>query len=131
MGDRVFIARQDTLEAVQRNTDGEILPALWIAEYKLHGENSYVFRDADVLARMYRSTAAVNDPQINGEALEFVLTHPGAASLSDWLARFSDARAAGQDLFTGLETAAELAENRAAMTALSASETAKIGRAHV
>ena len=124
MGDRVFIARQDTLEAVQRNTDGEILPALWIAEYKLHGENSYVFRDADVLARMYRSTAAVNDPQINGEALEFVLTHPGAASLSDWLARFSDARAAGQDLFTGLETAAELAENRAAMTALSASETA-------
>jgi len=112
------------LEAVQRNTDGEILPALWIAEYKLHGENSYVFRDADVLARMYRSTAAVNDPQINGEALEFVLTHPGAASLSDWLARFSDARAAGQDLFTGLETAAELAENRAAMTALSASETA-------
>ncbi|MCI8868301.1 MAG: hypothetical protein HFE61_09285, partial [Anaerotignum sp.] len=124
MGDRVFIARQDTLEAVQRNTDGEILPALWIAEYKLHGENSYVFRDADVLARMYRSTAAVNDPQINGEALEFVLTHPGAASLSDWLVRFSDARAAGQDLFTGLETAAELAENRAAMTALSASETA-------
>ena len=108
MGDRVFIARQDTLEGVRGNTDGEILPALWIAEYKLHGENSYVFRDADVLARMYRSTAAVNDPQINGEALEFVLTHPGAASLSDWLARFSDARAAGQDLFTGLETAAEM-----------------------
>jgi len=32
MGDRVFIARQDTLEAVQRNTDGEILPALWISD---------------------------------------------------------------------------------------------------
>lgn len=133
---KVFIARQDTLEAVrdtleavrdtleavQGNTDGEILPAVWIAEYKLHGENSYVFRDADVLARMYKSTAAVNDPQINGEALEFVLTHPGAASLSDWLMRLSDTRAEGQALFAGIETAEQLAGNAGAMAAVVQSE---------
>lgn len=131
MGEKVFIARQDTLEDVQAkagnihtNTDGEILPALWIAEYKLHGEKSYVFRDADIWERMCKSTAAVNDTQINGEALEFVLTHPEKASLSDWLMRLSDTRADGQALFAGIETAAQLAGNAAAMAAIVQSETA-------
>lgn len=112
------------VKAVQASLDGEALPPLWIAEYKLHGENCYVFRDADVLARMYKSTAAVNDPVINGEALEFVLKNPGKASLSDWLKRLSDTRANGASLFSGVETAAQLAAKSSAMTAVAGSRTA-------
>ena len=133
---KTFIAEQGTsleikalceeIKAAIRSEEGKggsVIP-MYIAAYKMYGKKSYAYNDADIWDALCKSTEAVNDKEINGEALEYVLTHPGTASLSDWLARFSDTRAAGQDLFTGLETAAELAENRAAMTALSASETA-------
>lgn len=54
MNEPIFIARQDTLEQ-------EILPAHWLAQYKLFGEESYTFQDKEIWKKLCMSSAAAND----------------------------------------------------------------------
>ena len=50
MNEPIFIARQDTLEQ-------EILPAHWLAQYKLFGEESYTFQDKGIWKKLCMSSA--------------------------------------------------------------------------
>ncbi len=117
MAGEIFIARQDTLEK-------EILPAAWIAEYKMHGEESYVFNDPAVWARLCMSAAAVNDPKISGEALEYVLTHPETCDFSAWLMQIGDLTEEERMVFAEITTAEQLAADAAAVAVVAESETA-------
>ena len=120
MGDLIFIARQDTLEDVQ--IDG------WLNDYKLHGEDSFVFNMPKYWEKMCLSPQAANDRRVNGDALEYVLTVAapgGTATLPEWMALLCDtAEQAAAGLYAGLLTAEQLAQSSVAMAAVSNSETA-------
>ena len=123
------------------------LPALWILEYKLMGKEGYAYNDITVRAEMFQSSSAINDLQINGESLEFVLTETsieGLMTFSDWLKTVFDL-VEYHDLFENIETIeqvvndaqimacietsptarAAIAGSRAAMTAIASSQVAK------
>ena len=121
MGRFLEIAQQGTLT-------NEIIPAQWVNDYKLHGENSFVFNTPDLWHKMCIHPYTVNDRRVNGDALEYVLTvaAPGGTfSLSNWMALLCDtAEQAAAGLYAGLETADQLAQSSAAMAAVSISETA-------
>ena len=119
--DVIFIARQNTLE-------NEIIPAQWVNDYKLHGENSFVFNTPDLWHKMCIHPYTVNDRRVNGDALEYVLAEyiPGGTySLSNWMALLCDtAEEAEAGLYAGVVTADDLARSSAAMAAVANSETA-------
>ena len=121
MSNPIFIARQDTL-------DEKIIPAQLLNDYKLHGEYSFVFHTPELWHKMCTHAYAANDQKVNGDALEYVLTKAaptGSYSLSNWMALLCDtAEQAAQGLYTGIETAGQLAQSSAAMAAVSNSETA-------
>ena len=60
----------------------ETLPALWIAEYKARGKKGYAYNNINVRAKMFQSSSAINDLEINGESLEFILTETSMELMS-------------------------------------------------
>ena len=78
MNEPIFIARQDTLEQ-------EILPAHWLAQYKLFGEESYTFQDKEIWKKLCMSSAAANDRDMHAEALEEMLTTFYAEHTGIWM----------------------------------------------
>lgn len=78
MNEPIFIARQDTLEQ-------EILPAHWLAQYKLFGEESYTFQDKEIWKKLCMSSAAANDRDMHAEALEEMLTTFSAEHTGKWM----------------------------------------------
>ena len=108
MSEPIFIARQDTLEQ-------EILPAHWLAQYKLFGEESYTFQDKEIWKKLCMSSAAANDRDIHAEALEEMLTTFSAEHTGKWMLLVYGTDAAALE---GLATMAAIAANGTAMGAI-------------
>ena len=108
MSNPIFIARQDTLEQ-------EILPAHWLAQYKLFGEESYTFQDKEIWKKLCMSSAAANDRDIHAEALEEMLTTFSAEHTGKWMLLVYGTNAAALE---GLATMAAIAANGTAMGAI-------------
>ena len=108
MNEPIFIARQDTLEQ-------EILPAHWLAQYKLFGEESYTFQDKGIWKKLCMSSAAANDRDIHAEALEEMLTTFSAEHTGKWMLTVYGMDAAALE---GLATMAAIAANGTAMGAI-------------
>lgn len=108
MNEPIFIARQDTLEQ-------EILPAHWLAQYKLFGEESYTFQDKGIWKKLCMSSAAANDRDIHAEALEEMLTTFSAEHTGKWMLLVYGTDAAALE---GLATMAAIAANGTAMGAV-------------
>ena len=108
MNEAIFIARQDTLEQ-------EILPAHWLAQYKLFGEESYTFQDKGIWKKLCMSSAAANDRDIHAEALEEMLTTFSAEHTGKWMLLVYGMDAAALE---GLATMAAIAESGTAMGAV-------------
>ena len=108
MSEPIFIARQDTLEQ-------EILPAHWLAQYKLFGEESYTFQDKGIWKKLCMSSAAANDRDIHAEALEEMLTTFSAEHTGKWMLLVYGMDAAALE---GLATMAAIAANGTAMGAI-------------
>lgn len=114
MSNPIFIARQDTLEQ-------EILPAHWLSQYKLFGEESYTFQDKEIWKKFCMSRAAANDRDMHAEALEEMLTTFSAEHTGKWMLTVYGMDAA---VLEGLASMAAVAGNGTAMTAVAASATA-------
>ena len=108
MSNPIFIARQDTLEQ-------EILPAHWLAQYKLFGEESYTFQDKGIWKKLCMSSAAANDRDMHAEALEEMLTTFSAEHTGKWMLLVYGTNAAALE---GLATMAAIAANGTAMGAV-------------
>ena len=108
MNEAIFIARQDTLEQ-------EILPAHWLAQYKLFGEESYTFQDKEIWKKLCMSSAAANDRDMHAEALEEMLTTFSAEHTGKWMLTVYGMDAA---VLEGLATMAAIAANGTAMGAV-------------
>lgn len=108
MNEAIFIARQDTLEQ-------EILPAHWLAQYKLFGEESYTFQNKEIWKKLCMSSAAANDRDMHAEALEEMLTTFSAEHTGKWMLTVYGMDAA---VLEGLATMAAIAANGTAMGAI-------------
>ena len=108
MNEPIFIARQDTLEQ-------EILPAHWLSQYKLFGEESYTFQDKEIWKKLCMSSAAANDRDMHAEALEEMLTTFSAEHTGKWMLTVYGMDAA---VLEGLATMAAIAANGTAMAAV-------------
>lgn len=108
MSNPIFIARQDTLEQ-------EILPAHWLSQYKLFGEESYTFQDKEIWKKLCMSRAAANDRDMHAEALEEMLTTFSAEHTGKWMLTVYGMDAA---VLEGLATMAAVAGNGTAMAAV-------------
>ena len=108
MSEPIFIARQDTLEQ-------EILPAHWLAQYKLFGEESYTFQNKEIWKKLCMSSAAANDRDMHAEALEEMLTTFSAEHTGKWMLLVYGMDAAALE---GLATMAAIAANGTAMGAI-------------
>ena len=108
MSEPIFIARQDTLEQ-------EILPAHWLAQYKLFGEESYTFQDKGIWKKLCMSRAAANDRDMHAEALEEMLTTFSAEHTGKWMLTVYGMDAA---VLEGLASMAAIAANGTAMGAI-------------
>ena len=108
MSNPIFIARQDTLEQ-------EILPAHWLSQYKLFGEESYTFQDKEIWKRLCMSRAAANDRDMHAEALEEMLTTFSAEHTGKWMLTVYGMDAA---VLEGLASMAAIAANGTAMAAV-------------
>ena len=108
MNEPIFIARQDTLEQ-------EILPAHWLAQYKLFGEGSYTFQDKEIWKKLCMSRAAANDRDMHAEALEEMLTTFSAEHTGKWMLTVYGMDAA---VLEGLASMAAIAANGTAMAAV-------------
>ena len=108
MNEPIFIARQDTLEQ-------EILPAHWLSQYKLFGEESYTFQDKGIWKKLCMSSAAANDRDIHAEALEEMLTTFSAEHTGKWMLLVYGMDAAALE---GLATMAAIAASGTAMGAI-------------
>ena len=108
MNEPIFIARQDTLEQ-------EILPAHWLAQYKLFGEESYTFQNKEIWKKLCMSSAAANDRDMHAEALEEMLTTFSAEHTGKWMLLVYGTDAAALE---GLATMAAIAANGTAMAAV-------------
>ena len=110
MNEPIFIARQDTLEQ-------EILPAHWLSQYKLFGEESYTFQDKEIWKKLCMSSAAANDRDMHAEALEEMLTTFSAEHTGKWMLTVYGMDAA---VLEGLASMAAVAGNGTAMAAVAA-----------
>ena len=108
MNEPIFIARQDTLEQ-------EILPAHWLSQYKLFGEESYTFQDKEIWKKLCMSSAAANDRDMHAEALEEMLTTFSAEHTGKWMLTVYGMDAA---VLEGLASMAAIAANGTAMAAV-------------
>ena len=108
MNEPIFIARQDTLEQ-------EILPAHWLGQYKLFGEESYTFQDKEIWKKLCMSSAAANDRDMHAEALEEMLTTFSAEHTGKWMLTVYGMDAA---VLEGLASMAAIAANGTAMAAV-------------
>ena len=108
MSEPIFIARQDTLEQ-------EILPAHWLSQYKLFGEESYTFQNKGIWKKLCMSSAAANDRDMHAEALEEMLTTFSAEHTGKWMLTVYGMDAA---VLEGLASMAAIAANGTAMAAI-------------
>ena len=116
------------IEAIPMLINGDFLNApldvkMHLADYKMYGEDSYVFQQKELLHGLYECTyLSMNDRRINGEALEYLIKnnkHIGEALI----AVFDLER---KDVFKSLRTMQAVLASSTAMQAVLASSTAII-----
>ena len=102
-----------------------------LADYKMHGEKSYVFQIKDLLYGVYECTyLSMNDLDINGEALEYLIKnnkHIGKALASIYGIKNTQTLLSLptiQAVVNDSTAMAAIAENLTAMTAVAASSAA-------
>ena len=92
-----------------------------LTDYKMHGKKSYVFQIKDLLHGIYECTyISMNDQDINGEALEYLLKNNKHAG--ETLTQIFDL--GRKDEFKTLRTMQAVASSSTAMQAVLASSTA-------
>ena len=92
-----------------------------LADYKMHGKKSYVFQIKDLLHGIYECTyISMNDQDINGEALEYLLKNNKHAG--ETLTQIFDL--GRKDEFKTLRTMQAVASSSTAMQAVVSSSTA-------
>ena len=114
------------IEAIPMLINGDFLNApldvkMHLADYKMHGKKSYVFQIKDLLHGIYECTyISMNDQDINGEALEYLLKNNKHAG--EMLTQIVDL--GRKDEFKTLRAMTAVANSSTAMTAITNSETA-------
>ena len=92
-----------------------------LADYKMHGKKSYVFQIKDLLHGIYECTyISLNDQDINGEALEYLLKNNKHAG--ETLTQIFDL--GRKDEFKTLRTMQAVVSSSTAMQAVASSSTA-------
>ena len=114
------------VEAIPMLINGDFLNApldvkMHLEDYKLYGEDSYVFQQKELLHGLYECTyLSMNDKELSTEALEYLLKnnkHIGKA--------LSDVYGIGRkDILSSLSTMTAVANSSTAMTAVANSSTA-------
>ena len=114
------------VEAIPMLINGDFLNApldvkLHLADYKMYGEDSYVFQQKELLHGLYECTyLSMNDRRINGETLDYFAKnnkHIGEALI----AIFDLGR---KDVIRSLRTMTTVSNSTTAMTAILNSQTA-------
>lgn len=67
------MAWDEIKQSVNSYLDVPLNHIIWLNEYKTYGEDSYVFRDKDILNELYLSKCALNDTYIYQNALSYIV----------------------------------------------------------
>ena len=114
------------VEAIPMLINGDFLNApldvnLPLADYKMYGEDSYVFQQKELLYGLYECMyLSMNDRRINGEALEYLAKNN--KHIGEVLTAVFDL--GSKDVLKTLRNMQEVANSETAMTAVTNSETA-------
>ena len=114
------------VEAIPMLINGDFLNApldvkMHLADYKMYGEDSYVFQQKELLHGLYECTyLSMNDRRINGEALEYLAKNN--KHIGEVLTAVFDL--GSKDVLKTLRNMQEVANSETAMTAVTNSETA-------
>lgn len=82
------------------------IPA-WINDYKIWGEDSYVFNIPEMLDAVYLSEEGVNDKVINSDGLEYAINNGGTA-FNTWLRGIASTKDQADTLYSDILTPEEL-----------------------
>ena len=114
------------VEAIPMLINGDFLNApldvkMHLADYKMYGEDSYVFQQKELLHGLYECTyLSMNDRRINGEAFEYLLKNN--KHIGEVLTAVFDL--GSKDVLKTLRNMQEVANSQTAMTAVLNSQTA-------
>ena len=114
------------VEAIPMLINGDFLNApldvkMHLADYKMYGEDSYVFQQKELLYGLYECMyLSMNDRRINGEALEYLAKNN--KHIGEVLTAVFDL--GSKDVLKTLRNMQEVANSETAMTAVTNSETA-------
>ena len=114
------------VEAIPMLINGDFLNApldvkMHLADYKMYGEDSYVFQQKELLHGLYECTyLSMNDRRINGEAFEYLLKNN--KHIGEVLTAVFDL--GSKDVLKTLRNMQEVANSETAMTAVLNSQTA-------
>ena len=114
------------VEAIPMLINGDFLNApldvkMHLADYKMYGEDSYVFQQKELLHGLYECTyLSMNDRRINGEALEYLAKNN--KHIGEVLTAVFDL--GSKDVLKTLRNMQEVANSETAMTAVLNSQTA-------
>ena len=114
------------VEAIPMLINGDFLNApldvkMHLADYKMYGEDSYVFQQKELLHGLYECTyLSMNDRRINGEALEYLAKNN--KHIGEVLTAVFDL--GSKDVLKTLRNMQEVANSQTAMTAVLNSQTA-------
>ena len=98
---------------------------IWLNDYKTYGENSYVFRDKDILHELYKSVRiSANDNAIYIEAFNAIIDN-NYPIVGVYFGAINDIKQSDTDInWNSLTTMSAIASSETAMSAIASSETA-------
>ena len=114
------------VEAIPMLINGDFLNApldvkMHLADYKMYGEDSYVFQQKELLHGLYECTyLSMNDRRINGEAFEYLLKNN--KHIGEVLTAVFDL--GSKEIIKTLENMTLVVNSQIAMTAVANSQTA-------
>ena len=97
---------------------------IWLNDYKTYGENSYVFRDKDILHELYKSVRiSANDNTIYIEAFNAIIDN-NYPIVGVYFGAINDIKQSDADInWNSLTTMSAIASSETAMSAIASSET--------
>ena len=90
---------------------------VWINDYKIWGERSYVFNIPEMLDVIYLSREGINDTEINTEGIEYAINKGGTA-FNTWLYGVESTKDQADSLFNGILTLDDLLSNSNAFSSI-------------
>ena len=114
------------VEAIPMLINGDFLNApldmkMHLADYKMYGEDSYVFQQKELLYGLYECTyLSMNDKELSAEALEYLLKNN--KHIGEVLSNIYEI--GNKDILKGLRTMQAVLASSTAMQAVAASSTA-------